>query len=105
MVRSLFGYSLFIYPLLSNKNKRSLQNIQDCALRIIYKKRYDFDMESLHTTAELETLDIRSKKLLFNYFKTAENNTNFIVEDLLVEFEKFQSNFKNKNILTILDFI
>ena len=95
MVRSLFDYSLFIYPLLSNKNKRSLRNIHDCALRIIYKKRYDFDMESLHTTSELETLDTRSKRLLSNYFKSAENNTNPICEDLLVEFEKFQKNFKN----------
>jgi len=105
MVRSLFDYSLFIYPLLSNKNKRSLQNIQDFALRTIYKKRYDYDMENLHTISELETLITRSMKLLSNYFKSAENNTNPIVEDLFVEFEKFQKNFKNENILTLLDFI
>ena len=105
MVRSLFDYSLFIYPLLSNKNKRSLQNIQDCALRVIYQKKFDCDMVSLHLTAELDTLEIRSKKLLSNYFISADENSNPLVEDLLVEFEKFQKNFKNENILTLLDFI
>ena len=105
LVRSLFDYSLFIFPLLSNKNKRSLQNIQDCALRIIYKKRYDCEMLPLHNLAEIETLDARSKKLISNYFTSASANSNPIVEDLLEEFEKFQENFKNENIITLLDFI
>ena len=62
-------------------------------------------MVSLHLTAELDTLEIRSKKLLSNYFISADENSNPLVEDLLVEFEKFQKNFKNENILTLLDFI
>ena len=81
------------------------QNIQDCALRIIYQKKFDCDMVSLHLTAELGTLDIPSKKLLSNYFISAEDKSNPLVEDLLVEFEKLQKNFKNENILTLLDFI
>ena len=103
MVRALFDYSIFIHPLLSNKNKRSLQNIQD--IKSYLPKKYDFDMVTLHLTAEFETLDIRSKKLLCNYFISAEEKSNPLVEDLLIEFERFQINFKNENILKLLDFI
>ena len=105
MVRSLFDYSLFIFPLISNKNKRSLQNIQDCALRIIFKKKFDFDTSNLHSLANLETLDSRSKQFISNYFTSACANSNPLIEDLLVEFDKFQINFKNENIVTLLDFI
>jgi hypothetical protein len=38
LVRSLLDYSLFIFPVITNKNKRKLQFIQDSALRLIYKK-------------------------------------------------------------------
>ena len=58
-------------------------------------------MVSLHLTADIETLETRSKKLLSNYFLSAEKNANPL-EDLLVNFFE---NFKNENILTLLDFI
>ena len=105
MVRSLFDYSLFIYPLLSRKHKRSLQSIQDCALRIIYKKKYDYDTTSLHSLADLDSFDSRSKKLISNYFSSVSANLNPLIDDLLIDFEKFQLNYKNENILTLLDFI
>ena len=50
-------------------------------------------MDSLHTTSELETLDTWSKKLLSTYSKSTENNSNPIVEVLLVEFENFQTKY------------
>ena len=65
-------------------------------------------MVSLHLSAELMTLDTSFQdetQLLSIYFISAEEKSNPLVEDLLVKFEKFQKNFKNENILTLLDFI
>ena len=96
LVRSLLDYSLFIFPLITNKNQRKLQYIQDNALRTIFKKKYDFDSNTLHLWANIDDLNTRSKNLLKNYFDLAKKNQNPIIKDLLNDFEKFEHNFKNK---------
>jgi hypothetical protein len=99
MVRSLFDYWLFIFPVQSNKNQRSLLNIQDCALRIIYKKDLILIPKIctiLKFPAELETLDSHSKNLLSNYFTSKSVNSKRLSKDLLVEFENFKQISKIK---------
>ena len=105
LIRSLLDYSLFIYPLITNKNKRKLQFIQDNALRLIYKKKWDFDSKILHEWANMEDLNTRSKNLIKNYFDQAKTNLNPLINDLLNEFELYENNFKNENIMTLIDYI
>ena len=105
LVRSLLDYSLFIFPVITNKNKRKLQFIQDSALRLIYKKKWDFDINILHQWANLETLEIRAKNMLTNYFNQANENNNPLISDLHSEFDHFERNFKNENIFTLIDYI
>ena len=105
LVRSLIDYSLFIYPTLSNKNKRKIQFIQDCALRIIFKKKWDFDTDLLHDWSKIDKLETRSIQLLKKIFDQASNNENPLINDLFNEFDYFTKNFKNENIFTLLDYI
>ena len=105
LVRSLIDYSLFMFPILSNKNKRRLQYIQDSALRIIYKKNFEFDINTLHQWSDLETLENRAINLLRKYFDQGKMNQNPLIAELLNNFEKFEKNFKNENIMTLIDYI
>ena len=105
LVRSLLDYSLFIYPIITNKNKRKLQYIQDSALRTILKKKFDYDKDLLHSETNIEKLESRSLLLLSNYFSQGLANKNPLVENLVAEFERFELTFKNNNIITLIDFI
>ena len=105
LVRSIFDYSSFIYPTLTGKSKRKLQFIQDSALRIIYKKNFEFDTTVLHEMAEIETLEERATKLLTTYFDKANINNNQLIENLIEGYDHYNNNYKNENVTTILDFI
>ena len=105
LVRSIFDYSSFIFPTLTGKSKRKLQFIQDSALRIIYKKNFEFDTTVLHEMAEIETLEERATKLLTTYFDKANINNNQLIENLIEGYDHYNNNYKNENVTTILDFI
>ena len=103
LVRSLIEYSLFMYPLLSITNKKTLQAIQNNALRIIFKKSIDTKVAELHSIGLIETLEERSHNLKVKYLNTAEINNNPLIKDLREDFELFKLSNHNKNIKTLLD--
>ena len=91
-------------PALTAKNKKRLQYIQDSAFRIIYKKPYDFDVDLLHEWSYTEKLESRAKRMITNFFDQAATNSNPLIIDLVKDFSLFINNFKNENIMTILDY-
>ena len=94
LIRSLIDYSLFLFPILSPTNQKKLQSIQNNALRIIFRKKYDFDANILHESAKIDNLASRSKKLLENYINNATTNKNPLFIDLKNEY------ISNKNTST-----
>ena len=105
LIGSIIDYSLFIFPILSNTNKRKIQHIQDSSLRLIFNKKYDYSSQLLHDEAEFETLEVRSIRMLKLYFSKGEINFNPLCSELIEGFEIFNHTFKNENIITLLDFI
>ena len=105
LIGSIIDYSLFIFPILSNTNKRKIQHIQDSSLRLIFNKKYDYSSQLLHDEAEFETLEVRSIRMLKLYFSKGEINFNPLCSELIEGFEIFNHTFKNENIITLVDFI
>ena len=52
-----------------------------------------------------EKLETRAKSMITKFFHKAAENENPLIKDLVVQFDHFEKNFKNENILTLIDFI
>jgi hypothetical protein len=71
LVRSVLDYSCFIFSSLNETFKKKLQSIQNNALRIIYKKTWEFDASILHDWAKIETIETRMCNLTETYVEKA----------------------------------
>ena len=91
VIRSLLDYSLFLYPILSIKNKNSLQIVQNKALRIILGKTLDDKISSnqLHETLGIEKIAERAHQLKDKY--TTENciTGNPLFNEILLDYYNF----------------
>ena len=103
LIRSLVDYSLFLYPIISKTNQKKLQSIQNNALRIIFRKKYDYDAKILHELANIESIETRSNQLIRNYISNAFNNNNPLFRDLVNEYKINKPLATNSRIKTILD--
>ena len=97
LIRSVIDYSLFLYPIMTAKNKEALQTIQNKCLRIIFHIKYDpenhVSTQFLHSKSKLELLEERSESLSSNYLFQAQVYNNPIIVELLDEYEQFKDEF------------
>ena len=99
LIRSVIDYSLFLYPIMSAKNKAFLQVVQNNCLRIIFRIKYDpnnlISNEFLNQKANISSIEERANKLTYNYLDKAINSENPIISELISEFEEFKVEFKS----------
>ena len=103
LVRSLLDYSLFIFPLLSSTNKKSIQTIQNNALRIILNKGIETDINEMYEILNIETIEERSNKLKEKYLNSADFNQNPLIIELREDYLIYKLNNHNSRIKTLLD--
>ena len=105
LVRSIIDYSIFIFNRISVKNKMKLQTLQNNALRIIYNKyqNHNLNLNDQHAQANLETLNERALVLKNRYLDNAVNNSNPIIKDLIEDYNEFKNQTRKNNIKTLLD--
>ena len=103
LIRSLIDYTFFIFSKISQANLNKLQAIQNNCLRIIYKKKTTFNINTLHELAELDILKVRAEEMKKKILNEAEKNNNPLIHDLLEEYPNYISSKKNLNNVTILD--
>jgi len=100
LIRSLLDNSLFLFEVLPKTWQKKLQSIQNGALRVIFKKKDDFDAEILHKWAKIEKIETRAVKLTKDYMVNCKLNKNSL-HQLLVS--NFKSHSKlNPRIKTLL---
>ena len=103
LIRSLIDYTFFIFSKMSHANLSKLQAIQNNCLRIIYKKKTNFNINTLHEWGDLDTLKNRAEEMKKKYLNEAEKNNNPLIHDLIEEYPNYTTNKKNPNNITILD--
>ena len=75
LVRSVFDYSLCIFPLLSKSTQQKLESLQILALRYIFRafynpeKKNQISNEAILAKSGLQTLENRAFKLFNDYIK------------------------------------
>ena len=105
LVRSLLDYSLFLFGVLSDNMKSKLQTIQNLALRIIYKTRYDYSSELLHSRAKLQRIEDRARFLNLRYINSAIINENELLREVWNDYEEIKGILKENRRQTLLDLL
>ena len=103
LIRSLIDYSLFMYPIISNTNRKKLQSVQNNALKVIFKKSWDYDASILQRNTNLETIQERASTLITNYIVNCRMSKNPLHEKLVKDYPKNFGRNHNPNIKTLLD--
>ena len=100
----MLGYSLFLFPIISETSRNSLQIIQNNCLRIIYKfKRRDISINELHTLTKMDKLDSRAKSLKERYINLAQNNHNPLIKEIYNDYVQSYNNTQKNNFSTLFD--
>jgi hypothetical protein len=93
LIRSLFVYMGYLYKFLSPNLKKSINALENNALRIIlHKKRQECSVEDLHKLAKLKPLDVTLNDLNEAYLHKAFKLNNPIIEDLIEENKSYHLN-------------
>jgi hypothetical protein len=92
LIRSILDYSLFMYPVISPKHQKSLQAVQNNALRII-SGEYQLSSSELHRSFNIDRLDARSRELTSRYLLGCFSHNNELITELISNY----SEFKNKS--------
>jgi hypothetical protein len=95
-----------LYPIINKNNKKIPQILQNKALRIIFKKKYDCSTSILDELARkhnLESIETRAFDLTSRYISNCLLSGNEIVRDLISEFKLHKSAIKIPNYNTLLD--
>ena len=108
LVRSVFDYSLCIFPLLSKSTQQKLESLQILALRHIFRafycpeKKNQISNEAILAKSGLQTLENRASKLFNDYIKGDQTCPNELIIELQKNFKGFQDKFPSAK-KTLLD--
>ena len=98
--KSLIGfvidYSAFMSSQLSDNLRKSVQAIQNIAMRIIFKQPFDASTDSLSALSGLPLVRDRMYELNRRYFEAARTVPNELIVDLMTSFTNFKMSFKAK---------
>ena len=95
LVQSLIDYSAFALKKLSETRKKSLQSIQNNALRVILKKRKEDGNSILLELSGLTPIESRLKELVDKYLKNAFLTQNPMIIELIDDFQTLKRGKKN----------
>jgi hypothetical protein len=90
LVRSVLDYSSVILPRISATNRKNLQRIQNCAIKVTYKLDYRENTQNIHRIAEMQFLEDRFRELNGNYLNDSIENENPLINDLINEYKLFK---------------
>jgi hypothetical protein len=100
IVRSIMEYSSIIFDLIAEDERKTIDTIQNDALRIIFKKDRDFSNKKLLKLANEITIKARMSKLKNDYLCKALLKKNPLITKAFKEFKEF-ANGRNVQIKTI----
>ncbi len=105
LVRSIIDYSIYLYDILSDTNKLSIQRIQNKALRIINNIKFDdhISTRQLHEIGQIETIEERARYINEKYLTDNIKNNNPLINKLIDEYDLFNEFTNNKKHATLLD--
>lgn len=89
LMRSILEYSSILLPTLSYTNMNTLQTIQNSAIRLIFRKKYDTKITDLHEIAKVPMLYERFDTLTKRYIVSSILNHNPLICSLRDEFLSF----------------
>ena len=95
LIGSVIDYSAFMYPVLSESARKSIQAIQNGAVRLIFhrSKTEHLSTETLCNLSNLITVETRMEALNARYFSKAISNRNPLVIEMI---EDYWFNFGNE---------
>ena len=95
LLGSVIDYSAFMYPVLSESARKSIQAIQNGAVRLIFhrSKTEHLSTETLCNLSNLITVETRMEALNARYFSKAISNRNPLVIEMI---EDYWFNFGNE---------
>ena len=101
LIRSIIDYSSLIVPLLSKALSKTMQAVQNIALKIIYRLKYDTHTEEVVALSGIKLVKDRANELNQRYIMEAKKNENELLIDLFDEYKIGGKNFKNKTVLCL----
>jgi len=105
LVGSVLDYSAFMYPGLSDNLKKSIQAIQNKAMRLIFERNwskigFNESTSSLCVISGLPPVGVRMKGLNTNYFRKAVSSNNDLIKKLQENYSRIYNTSKpNKRTL------
>jgi len=96
LIGSVIDYSAFMSSQLSDNLRKSVQAIQNIAMRIIFKQPFDASTDSLSALSGLPLVRDRMYELNRRYFEAARTVPNELIVDLMTSFKNFKMSFKAK---------
>ena len=97
LIRSIIDYSFFIFNRLSKKNLKTIQAIQNKALRCIYKQNFEADTNYLCFISNLPKIKERWTNLFGKYMYRNTLNKNHLLLNLVNEYFHSRSKIEEKN--------
>ena len=88
---------------INKTQQKSLQVIQNSAMRIIFKKKREFGNKALMELTGMEPLETRLENLKKEYIQRMINSDNPLINVLIEDYERFEghSDLKPKTILCL----
>jgi hypothetical protein len=93
LVLSIIEYFGYMACTVSITNMETLQGIQNAALRMIFDKRKECDIQDLHTKANIKPVKIRLQELTGRYLEGALASSNPLIEDLTEDYKEICENY------------
>lgn len=82
LIGSVLDYSAFMWSALSDRLKKSIQAIQNNAVRIIFHRPRDETTDSLCALSKLERVEMRMKAVNDSFFRSALKYSNPVIMEL-----------------------
>ena len=88
LIRSVIDYSSPIIGRISKDKLKTLERIQNAAIRSIYNLKYDESSENLLKVSSLLSIKFRMNELNERFFNTAIQSQNPLIDELMDEYSK-----------------
>ena len=99
LIRSVIDYSSLIMPYLAKTLTKTIQSVQNTALKCIHKMDYTTHTEELVKISGIELIKTRADELNVNFIKNCTKFDNPLIKDLITDYKIGSKNFKNKTFL------
>jgi hypothetical protein len=101
LIRSILDYSSIIIPCISKTLGKTIQAMQNTAIRIIYRLKFDTHTDEIIKLSGIPRISNRAQELNENYLKCCTKYKNELIRDLIKEYSDGGYNFRNKTFLCL----